>query len=224
MDCAEAARQDVYGYRSRVHRREEWQYREIEQQLHYMRRRNQSPMAVIERQIPLYQMFTAPKTFGLMWGLDVTQRDDRYYAAILPTLPCGVGGIPWARSGQVLGDESGTADALRKMHHRYGFWLRNELHGFVCRLVDSDEIRRLGVFNECGLDWLLRTWRKAATDSVNEVDEIVSWMASLAVMVKTYNVAQIDKRAKLEWSDRWAARRGQALANVSLAVRNHMRA
>jgi len=60
---------DAYKYRTRINRSKTYQFREIEQQLHYMRRLLQPCMTHVAEQVPLYQLFTAPDVVELMWGL-----------------------------------------------------------------------------------------------------------------------------------------------------------
>ena len=49
--------------------RKEYQYREIEQEMHYMRRKLQTCIILGDR-IPLYQLYFS-ETFGLMWSIDL---------------------------------------------------------------------------------------------------------------------------------------------------------
>src|SRR5690606_23496838 len=72
---------------------------EIEQQCHYMRRMLQYCMSSISLKIPLYQMFTSPQVFGLMWGLSPDVRDNGWYTLLLGALPGELLDIPWARTG-----------------------------------------------------------------------------------------------------------------------------
>lgn len=220
--CRAAVSEDAYGYRSRVARTEEFQYREIEQQMHYMRRRNQACMSLIAARIPLYQMFTAPATFGFMWGLDPASRTDQYYQGLLPRLPGQLDKIPWARTGRPLGQAQGAMDSLARLHHQYGLWLRRDLRDEIISLIFDGSLQRLGVFNEHALRWLMRLWERPRTHSVNLLDEAVGWLASLAVFTARYEIEGCDRDRRSAGLN-LAAVRGVARAAAYLVAREQMR-
>jgi asparagine synthase (glutamine-hydrolysing) len=206
-DCRVHAEEDAYRYRRRVSRDATYQYRELEQHIHYTRRKLSAAMDCIAQRVPLFQLFTARECFSLMWSLDVRTRDDRYYMALLPTLPGHLAELPWARTGAPLSaNGSATArDDLAKEHHRYGLWLRRDLRDTIVDLVHSDAIRGLGVFNDRALDLLLSLWPRATTTTTNALDEIISWLASLAIFVRTYDIQPIDpvQRTRHDDANAW---------------------
>lgn len=187
---------DIYGYRTRIPRSQEFQYREIEQQMHYMRRRNQACMSHVAEVIPLYQMFTAPNTFGFMWGLDPHTRNDQHYQKLLPLLPGKVCDIPWARTGLPLEKQQGNTDSLARLHHQYGIWLRQDLHDEIHALIFNGSLQALNIFNESSLRWLMHLWPKSKTHSINRLDEIIAWMASLSIFTSQYRVQGIESILK----------------------------
>lgn len=194
------ALQDAYGYRKHILRSSEHQYRELELEMHYMRRMLQACMTHVAERIPLFQLFTAPETFSLMWDLDPAIRDDGFYKALLPTLPGGIGSLPWARTGQPLGAMTVPADHGTKLYHAYGRWLRRDLCAMITRLVASDTIKGLNLFNERALDRFIKLWPKADTITSNCIDETVSWMASLAIFTERYGIRSVDP-APGNWHD-----------------------
>ncbi|HHY46031.1 MAG TPA: hypothetical protein GX506_01860 [Firmicutes bacterium] len=212
---------DAYAYRKHISRDKEYQFREIEQQMHYMRRKLQGCMSLIAERIPLFQAFTAPRTFALMWRLDPIIRGNQIYCALLPTLPGGIGKLPWARTGVPL-EGAATQDEAEKEFHKYGPWLRNDLREFVTELVQSDAIRGLGIFNDRALDWLLRIWPRSHTVTTNSIDESVSWLASLALFVQHYNV-QGPGAVTRTYRDEVNAIRGLTVASTYLAARERLR-
>lgn len=153
--------------------------REIEQEMHYMRRMLQSCMLCIAQETRFFQLFTAPTVFGLMWGLDPTIRGDQWYARLLPLLPGNLLDIPWARTGRRYDGVDGQPDSFDSKYHAYGHWLRRDLRDEVLQRANSNRIRELGVFNDQGLDMALRAWARARTKTTNSLDELVSWLASL---------------------------------------------
>jgi asparagine synthase (glutamine-hydrolysing) len=192
--------QDAYGYREYLQRDAVYQYRELEQEMHYMRRMLQACMTCIAQRIPLFQLFTAPESFALMWGIDSSIRDNRFYEALLPTLPGGIGSLPWARTGLPLGAIKGHPDEAPQLFHKYGLWLRRDLRGMVTQLVTSDTIKELNLFNEQALNSLMKLWPKAQTTTTNSIDEIISWIASLAVFAERYKLQPIDA-VSTSWRD-----------------------
>ncbi|WP_228027519.1 asparagine synthase-related protein [Bacillus fonticola] len=179
---------DAYGYKKYIKRTQEYQYREIEQEMHYMRRKLQACMNYISEKTPVYQLFTDPKTFGFMWGLDPTVRNDKIYEIILKGLPDEVGSMPWARTGRSLNSTVIDNNTTLKTHHKYGLWLRNDLNNFITKLVTSDRILNLGIFNEKALLKLIKIWPKSSTITTNQIDEIISWLASLSLFLEKYNI------------------------------------
>ncbi|WP_396621467.1 asparagine synthase-related protein [Marinobacter sp. W-8] len=195
---------------------------EIEQEMHYMRRMLQSCMLHIGREIPLYQMFTAPAVFGLMWQLAPEERGDHWYQYVLEALPGRLLDIPWARTGSRYLEQSGEADRLPKAYHAYGEWLRNDLQDLVVSRVNSDAIRGLGLFNDKGLDKALRNWLKAETKGSNSLDELISWLASLYTFLEAYPVSCQPAEPNVV-GDAFSAMRGSLYGNLYVRARNYFR-
>jgi|LSQX01.2.fsa_nt_gb asparagine synthase (glutamine-hydrolysing) len=213
---------DAYSYRKYIKRKKEYQYWEMEKQIHYMRRKLQACMSYVAERIPLYQLFTAPKTFGFMWSLDVNLRDNRVYEGLLPTLPGNIGSLPWARTGRCLGSE-GPSDQAAKLHHQYGLWLRRDLRSLVERLILSDSIKKLNIFNETALKLLIKIWPRSNTITTNSIDEIISWLASLAIFVEQYSIQPIETIPD-SWRDKVNALSGFSYALIYQTVREKLRA
>ena len=196
---------------------------EIEQEMYYMRRMLQSCMLLIARKMPFYQMFTAPHVFGLMWDLDPAVRNDSWYRMLLERLPGNLLKIPWARTGRLYnGNEHTVADNFSRLNHNYGVWLRREMSEIIETRVNSDTIRRLGIFNDAGLDNALKVWKKAKTRSTNSLDEILSWIASLYVFINRYQV-KADPFPRFIIQDNLNALKGRLYAEAYISVRNKMR-
>lgn len=160
---------------------------EIEQECHYMRRMLQSCMHVIAEKKPLYQMFSDPNVFGLMWGLDPKVRDNEWYSKLLAILPGDLLNIPWARTGKLYHLPKGEPDHFEKRYHQYGLWLRTDLKDEILTVIDDSVLKDLGVFNIISLNVLRSRWQKVNTSSNNQLDETVSWLASLHYFIKTSN-------------------------------------
>lgn len=81
-------------------------------------------MSVINKFIPLYQVFSSPKVFGYMWSLSPEVRTDLIYKRILENHAHELLSIPWARTGLPYPENEGTPDSFRKKHHDYGYMIR----------------------------------------------------------------------------------------------------
>jgi asparagine synthase (glutamine-hydrolysing) len=214
--------QDAYGYRQETERKARCQYRELEHAMHYMRRKLQVCMSYVADRIPLFQLFTAPETFGLMWSLAPSIRDDRFYAALLPSLPGAIATLPWSRTGQPLGRSEGDKAAGSAVFHEYGTWLRRDLRTMIIQLVTSDTIKQLNVFNELALKRIVKLWPRATTTTTNSIDETLSWMASLAVFIDRYGIQPPDG-APASWCGALDALLGEAWAWGYQSARGRLR-
>lgn len=198
--------------------------REIEQEMHYMRRMLQACMQTIAIKTPVYQLFTDPNVFGLMWGLDPEIRNNDWYTLLLQQLPGDLLSIPWARNGKLYHQQDKPAlDDLPKSYHQYGKWIRNDLKQEVLNRLNSDAIRELGIFNAKGLDRLIKNWEKATTTGVNNIDEPVAWLCSLNDMIELYNIPQSTSKAHISFIDSIRGQLGSTHAQVFLIARNKLR-
>ena len=196
---------------------------EIEQEMHYMRRMLQSCMFEIAQKTPLYQMFTAPSVFGMMWQLAPDIRGDHWYERILQILPGRLLDIPWARTGGRYLDHSSETDDLPRSYQAYGRWLREDLRDVVVSRVNSDRIRGLGLFNDRGLDLALKAWASARTEGSNSLDELMAWLASLHTFLGSYPVT-CDPVPGHSFRDALSAYRGSIYGQAYIRARNLMRA
>lgn len=179
--------------RSRFPGRDEISYREIEMQMHYMRRQLNSCMEVIDDKIPLYQMFSSPSTFGYMWSLAPESRTDDVYEHLLKVLPVVLQEIPWARTGKIYNSLSGSeADSNSSLNNKYGAWLRNELRAEIEREMLDGTLQSLGIFNEHSINHWIKRWGRGGYPKVDRLDEKMAWLASLSVFCKAYNVNKSD--------------------------------
>jgi len=162
--------------------------KEIQHQMHYLRRMLQCTMMNLSRNARFYQMFSCRHVVSLMWSLDPSWRTDIWYEILLKELPGNLLSIPWARTGNRYNQEKGDGDALSKQYHKYGRWLRSDLKSLVHERVSSDTIRDIGIFNPSALVKFLKAWQRATTDGPNSLDEIASWIVSLHSFISFYHI------------------------------------
>jgi asparagine synthase (glutamine-hydrolysing) len=98
-EISDSLARDVARYRTLFPRDDSYQQHEIDQQAHYMRRKLNHCMAVINEKTPLLHVFTSPDVFGFMWSLSPKVRTDLIYKYMLNLFQTDLSDIPWARTG-----------------------------------------------------------------------------------------------------------------------------
>ncbi len=215
--------EDAYGYKKHITREAPFQYHEIEQLMHYMRRKLQACMTYIASWLPLFQPFTSAEVCRIIWSLDPKFRDLRLYTGLLSTMPGRIHDLGIVRGGRLLRTTSSSDQGQAiPLFHRYGVWLRRDLGDIVTSLVKSDALMDLGLFNKSSINQLLNVWAKANTLTVNAIDETVSWLASLAVFIDKYQVYSLCRESPT-WSDRLRGARGTISALIYQMVRERLR-
>lgn len=190
--------QDIWHYRTLFPRTELYQQHEIDQLAHYMRRKLNHCMGVINEKIPLFHVFTGPDVFGFMWSLSPCVRDNMIYKYLLKLFQTDLTDIPWARDGRPYLAQGDALDTYPSLHHRYGSWIRGELYEIIREKVLSDSIERLDVFNMQALASALAINRKLTPQvRATKTDEISIWLAALADFVKMYDIQGWDSHQTL---------------------------
>lgn len=188
---------DILASRNRFPGRSETSYREIEMQMHYMRRQLNACMSIIDETVPLYQMFTAPEVFGFIWSLAPKCRTDGIYELMLKKLSSTLLDIPWARDGKIYNKiNSSPLDNLNKSYHRYGDWLRNDNRDFIVKQVMNGNLASLNIFNEKALKFWTENWRHDNRARADRLDEKMAWLASLSIFVGEYNIIGLPDKPK----------------------------
>ena len=199
----------VFHHRELFPNRKESDYREIELQMHYMRRHLQSCMGVISDNIPFYQMFSDPNVFGFIWGLNNDIRNNDIYMHLLNDLPGNLINIPWARNGEIYNQKDPERhDDYFPHNNKYGHWLRTDLREFVIENIMNGHLQKLGIFNVDALEMWVKWWPKSASPKADRIDEKMAWLASLSIFIKLYDIKPYSKvfictlndRLNLTWS------------------------
>lgn len=176
-------------YRSQLPRTKAYQINEIERQSHYLRRQLMAPFDTIAIERPVRQIFTCPESFSFIWSLSPKIRTNRVYSELLKLLSKELLDIPWARTGLVYESKSGNRDNFKKNHNIYGKWLRKDLGSYIERTIKSSSLYDSPLLNKRSvLDkiWIFRN--VPATDTCDQLDERIAWLASLALLVRDNNV------------------------------------
>lgn len=184
---------DITRYRTLFPRSDSYQQHEIDQQAHYMRRKLNHCMAVINEKIPLLHVFSSLDVFGFMWSLSPKVRTNLIYKCMLDLFKTDLSDIPWARTGSPYLSESEPINAYPGLHHRYGEWIRGELYDLIREKALSQSINSLNIFNMQALSSALAHNRKIAHQvRATKMDEISIWLAALSEFVQIYNIQGYD--------------------------------
>lgn len=184
---------DIEKYHQLFPQEKDYMMFEQDLQLHYMRRMLNPCMAVIHKNIPLYQMFSSPEVFGYMWSLNPDLRTDKIYELLLSKNNKKLLEIPWARTGLVYPNKTGDADQLTRSHHDYGNLIRNELFGVIKNEILSGHLEQLNVFDISAVKKLLMLVDKLPIQRSFVYEEKLIWLAALSKFVSKYQIKGLDK-------------------------------
>ncbi|WP_028585112.1 asparagine synthase-related protein [Desulfogranum mediterraneum] len=193
---------DVHRYHERFPREKPYMQNELDYQLHYMRRMLNPCMGLLADKTDICQVFTRPDVYGFMWSIDPSRRNDLVYRHMLNEFITKLDDIPWARTGLPFGQIKGTPDSYLKKHHSYDRLVQNDIFEEIVKLVSSEDIRRLNLFNYEAIKLLLSLVRRFPLQSMYYVEKLI-WLASLSVMAKVYDLQGVEPvESKQKYFDR----------------------
>lgn len=178
---------DVDRYHFLFPERESYMQNELDYQIHYMRRMLNPCMKLLKEKMDFYQAFTHPDVYGHMWSINPERRNNLVYKFILENFVTKLDDIPWAKTGLPYGQEKGKPDFFLEDHHSYEKIIVKEIFNEIKIRVLSNEIEQLKIFNQSALKSLLRLMKVLPLKNIQYAGRII-WLASLAEMVKIYNV------------------------------------
>ena len=181
---------DIKRYSELFKRKLTYSNYEIEQMAHYMRKELNPCMTLIDRKIPLFQVFSAPEVYNFVLNVPIKYRNDKLYYNVLKTVDSSLLEIPWARTGkQYLNEENSTIDTqYTKKYHQYGKWIRNDLADYINELIFNGNIEKLNIFNMKAIKYAIKINKKSKTNNSNRIDELIVWLASLSLMIEKHNI------------------------------------
>jgi len=189
---------DIRRYREIFPRQPGYPRNEIDQQVHYLRRKLNPCFSIITSRKPLYQMFASPEMFGPVWALSPEVRGDGIYQHMLGRIHPSLSQIPWARTGRSYVSLGTPRDDLPPLFHAYGRWLRGPLYNRLKQLVLSPAIEGLGIFNMHSLEVALEVNRRVARqDGATKMDEVAAWIASLSIFVERHGIRGVQASSGL---------------------------
>jgi len=187
-DAQHLIEKDIESYWRIFPQTKEYQQFEQDFQIHYMRRKLNPCLAVIDEKIPLYQAYTSPEVFGFIWSLDPSLRGNFLYKEILKNCTEDLSDIPWSRTGLVFDEVSGTPDKYLKDYHSYSKMIRYDLFDTIKDRALSESISKLGIFNMAALESYFKFMRTPSYSPNISNEEKLIWIASLSRSIEIFKI------------------------------------
>lgn len=177
-------RKDIDKFHQRFKKSEDYMVKEMDRQLHYMRRMINPCMEVIHEKTPLYQIFTSPKVFGYMWGLDLSIRNDKVYYYLLKHFSKEVSNVPWARTGKRFLHDEDEPDVNPKEQHSYSDIIQFELLDKIYDYVMEHKYR-LSYINIASFKAVIKEIKRFPQHNSEHL-ELICWLVSYTKFMITY--------------------------------------
>ncbi len=184
---------DIEKYHLQFPEKEPYMQYELDYQLHYMRKMLNPCMKILTPKMEFCQAFTHPDVYEYIFSINPKRRNNLIYKHMLNMFTTKLDDIPWARTGYKYCHENGKPDIYFKRHHSYPHIIQKEIYNEIKSLVLSDEIKQINVFDKSSLKTLLFLIKHLPQDN-NYYTEKIIWIASLAKMVKIYNVKGLNNQ------------------------------
>ena len=179
---------DITDYWNKFPQEKKYQQLEQDFQIHYMRRKLNPCLSVINEKTKVFQVFTSPKVYGYIWSIHPKLRNNQLYKEILSRCPGSLLDIPWARTGLIFDDKEGLSDTLSKEYHSYSDFINNELYSKIKDLVLSERVHDLGIFNMGSIKTYLKLMKMKIYKPNLMIEEKLIWMASLSRSLELFNI------------------------------------
>jgi hypothetical protein len=181
-------RQDLRRYHELFPKKHLYQQYEQDQQLHYMRRMLNACMGAIDKEMPLYQMFTSPEVFGYMWSLSPEVRNDEVYKVLLSNIAPELLAIPWARTGLPYPETQGIPDSYGKKHHDYGRMIRQHFLESIHNIVKQNESNASLLFDVNAVHNLVKNVRSLPINGKLLFEEKLLFVAQVLQFIVKFEV------------------------------------
>jgi hypothetical protein len=178
--------EDVNRYHKFFPRDKQYQVRELDFQLHYMRRMINPCMEMLNEKLEMYQAFTHPDVFGYMWNLHPDLRNDRVYERLLEHVNPDLLNIPWARTGLRYPLKTGEPDSYRKNHHNYVKFIQVDLIDRIQARLFGHEAIRNGIINHDSVRSVISLIRKKTNYNFDYLEKI-AWLVSYTYLTDRFN-------------------------------------
>lgn len=193
---------DLDHYRKSFQRDSCFEYLEIEQEAHYMRRLLNPCIGLINRTAPTFQTFSSPEVYGYMWSLSPQKRTDCIYAIIIDKYIKILNDIPWSKTGKRYLDKSGQPDSYLKNYHSYHDWINNKLFNQLYGILREGNLENISLLNIRSFFNAILANRKLNINKLTRIDELFVWMVSVIKMMNKYNIKFNEEKVPESFKDR----------------------
>jgi asparagine synthase (glutamine-hydrolysing) len=168
---------DIEEYHLLFPQDKKYQQYELDLQIHYMRRMLNPCMGIIDKKIPLYQMFSSPEVISYIWSIHPSKRNNLVYKYIIDEYAPELKEVPWARTGLKYTENEGIPDLYKKQHHNYGEMIITYfLEDIEVRIKDNDILAKQ-LFNYKGLLKLIQNIKNYPMDGKHIYEERLLWIS-----------------------------------------------
>ena len=192
--CENSINESVHSYWNLFPQQHDFQQKEQDYQIHYMRRNLNPCLSVINEKITLFQAFSSPEVVKFMWSIDPGKRNNEVYKGLLKLFKTDLRDIPWARTGLVYDSTEGIPDSYKRTYDldSYSKLFNLELFDTIKNLVLSDRMKKLNIFNFNSLNNTFKLMRSPMYKYDIKLEEKLTWLASLSLFLEEYKVEVID--------------------------------
>jgi asparagine synthase (glutamine-hydrolysing) len=158
-------------------------------------------MSLINEEIPVYQVFSHPKTVEFMWSLDPMLRNNDVYKGLLDKFNPKLKKIPWARTGLIFDKKNGKPDKyLRSYESEIYSSIFREIYDEIFRSINKERIRSIKCFNWDSIDLNFKLMKTSIYRHNIGLEEKMTWLASLSIFLELYDV-QVEEDSNCEGSE-----------------------
>lgn len=184
---------DIQDYHLLFPAEETYMQHEMDYELHYMRRMLNPCMELLTEKSQFHQVFTHPDVFGFMWSLDPMKRNDMVYKHMMREFRTDLSDIPWARTGFLYGEFSGTPDSYSKKHHSYNNLINCELLEGLNKMINTGHLKHLGLFDMNNINLLIKLMKKYPIGNLYYSEKVI-WLASLSLFLEKYTITSLSNQ------------------------------
>ncbi|MDM1295937.1 hypothetical protein HX021_16725 [Sphingobacterium sp. N143] len=181
-------KQDIKDYHTLFPQKYMYQQYEQDQQIHYMRRMLNACMSIIDKKVPLYQMFSSPNVFGYMWSLVPENRTDEVYKVLLEGIAPELLDIPWARTGLRYPEKEGAPDLYRKSHHDYGRMIREHFLDSITETIERNKSSASLLFDVRSIQKLIHNIRSLPISGKLVFEEKLLYVKQILEFINKFDV------------------------------------
>ncbi len=181
---------DVENYRQIFKQKKTIQNVELEYQIHYMRRMLNPTFSAINKNIPVYQMFSSKEIYNFMWRLSMNVRLQDIYMELFKLLDKRLLMIPYAKTGLPYGSSKrGAQDKLRKEHHIYVKQINAYAGNYIKKRLLNKNFLKYGIVNPLLIKTAIKRMDYFKNKQSVFYEEKLLWLAVLVEFIEKNQVS-----------------------------------